>query len=67
MKICSHTVAAAEVNGELKQFIDNFTKKKRQPNLTKLALHGMPAGRGRKGGQPPRKRVHKETVDSTVP
>jgi len=46
LKICSHTVAVAEVNGELKQFIEVFTKKRRRPNLTKLALHGMPAGRG---------------------
>ena len=46
LKICSHTVAVAEVNGELKQFIEVFTNKRRRPNLTKLALHGMPAGRG---------------------
>ena len=67
LKICSHTVAVAELNGELGMFIELFTKKAKPPNITKLALHGMPSGRGRKGQQPPRKRVRKEPVESTVP
>lgn len=67
IKLCSHSVAVAYVNGELNQFMDVFTKKRRQPNLTKSALHGLPAGPGRKGGQPPKKRARKTTVDSTVP
>ena len=67
LKICSHTVAVAESNGELAAFVALFTKKAKPPNITKLALHGMPSGRGRKGQQPPRKRVHKEPVESTVP
>ena len=67
LKICSHTVAVAESNGDLAVFIELFTKKAKPPNITKLALHGMPSGRGRKVKQPPRKRVRKEPVESTVP
>ena len=62
LKICSHTVSVAEINGDLATFVELFSKKAKPPNITKLALHGMPSGRGRKGQQPPRKRV-----ESTVP
>ena len=39
LKICSHTVAVAEPNGELGAFIKLFTKKANPLNITKLALH----------------------------
>ena len=56
MGICSHSVAVAQVNNNLLQFINAFVKTKRVPNFTSLAVHGMPPGRGRKGGQTPRAR-----------
>ncbi len=51
--ICSHTVAAAEANGDLANFLLWFRRNcgKRSPNPTKLANHGMPAGADRKGGK----------------
>ena len=55
--ICSHTVAVAEANGMLSEFIAWFRKSKNvSPNLTKLLTSDMPQGRGRKGGKGPRKR-----------
>jgi len=57
IRICSHTLAAAEVNGDLKYFLQWFSKHRKQaPNLTKLSTHGMPAGAGKKGGQTARKK-----------
>ena len=52
MGICSHSVAVAQLNNKLQQFVN--AKVKRKPNFTSLAVHGMPSGRGRKGGQAPR-------------
>jgi len=54
MQICSHVVAAAEVNGELALYINSFKKAKgKQPaNMTRVAKRGLPAGSGRKGRNP---------------
>lgn len=46
--ICSHVIATAHSNGELKLFLKNV--KKCKPNLSAIANHGMPSGTGRKGG-----------------
>jgi len=54
--ICSHTVVAAEVNGELRSFLDWYIRTKQEANITTLAQAGLPSGRGRKGGVPKRKR-----------
>ena len=54
--ICSHTVAAAEVNGDLAKFL-HFLRHKCAPNLMQMAIHGMPAGAGRKGGKAAKKKV----------
>lgn len=62
--ICSHTVAAAEDNGDLQEFVISLSKSKRVPNITKLVTAKMPKGRGRKGCVPPRKRRKKITVHS---
>ena len=58
MQICSHVVAAAEVNGELAMYISAFKKAKgKQPaNMTRLAKRGLPAGAGRKGEKPAKKK-----------
>ena len=62
--ICSHSVAAAEDNGDLQEFVNSLSKSKRVPNITKLVTAKMPKGRGRKGCAPPRKRRKKITVNS---
>jgi len=54
-KLCSHTVAAAESNKQLDQFIASYQGMK-IPNLTKLVTAEMPKGRGRKGTKAPAKR-----------
>ena len=64
--ICSHTVAVAHVNNNLTNFLAWFEKTKRKPNITSLSVHGMPAGRGRKGSLPSRKRVVKEPATNRV-
>ena len=57
--ICAHSVAAAEDNRALQGFVQWYLKAKKIPNLMKLATTNMPAGRGRKGAAPPRKRRRK--------
>ncbi len=59
--ICSHTVAAAEVNGDLCKFLHSL-KHKCAPNLTRLASHGMPAGVGRKGGKATKKKAPRKNA-----
>ena len=63
--ICSHTVAVAEVNGKLLQFL-SLCKKKKKPNLTSLLTTDLPKGSGRKGAVPPRKRKSKEPVSTHI-
>jgi len=66
IKLCSHTVAVSEVNGELKQFINWFKTKGScdSPNLMELRMNGMPAGAGRKPGKVTKK---KQTSKCAVP
>ena len=54
--ICSHSVVVAEVNKKLSEFLASVKKAKKKPNFTQLAVHDIPVGCGRKGGQAPRKR-----------
>ena len=58
IKLCSHTVAVSEVNGELREFISWFKTKKGSdsPNLMQLGMHAMPAGAGRKPGKVAKKK-----------
>ena len=63
MNICSHTIAAAETNGDLQQFVQWYCcHQKKVPNLTQLSTHGMPAGAGKKGGKTARKRTSKKSI-----
>ena len=55
-KICAHTVAVAEKNGDLHAFLEWYICTNQEPNITALAMSGLPSGRGRKGGVPKRKR-----------
>ena len=64
--ICSHCVVVAELNNQLDKFVASFTKSKRKLNFTEVAIHGMPAGRGRKGSQPPRKKKRSQPVSERV-
>ena len=54
--ICSHSIAVAEVNNDLQAFLDWYNNSAVEPNITSLAMIGLPVGRGRKGGIPRRKR-----------
>ena len=73
LSICAHTVASAQMNGDLPIFLNWFANSKRSSsgNLYQLAKHGMPSGAGRKGGKAPwrRKRGHDEVRmdDTTLP
>ena len=64
---CSHTVAVAQINGKLPQFISSTKKKKKTPNITQLVTSDMPRGHGRKGAIPPRKRKLTEVPGARVP
>jgi len=61
--LCSHVVAAAEVNGDLSDFLD-AVKKQCTPNLTAIASVGFSSGSGRKGGIPKRKRKNTIPIES---
>ena len=54
--ICSHIISVAEKNCELSAFLQWYNGTNQEPNITTLAMSGLPAGRGRKGGVPKRKR-----------
>ena len=57
MGLCSHSVATAQVNGDLDVLIEWVKKAKKAPNITKLTTATMPKGRGRKGcSAPPKKK-----------
>ena len=53
--MCSHTLAAAEEMGVLKEFLKWFKSKKRSPNLSAIANVNMPKNAGQKGGTRKRK------------
>ena len=54
-QLCSHTLAAAERNGDL-SFLEWYTRYAESPNISMLAMSNLPRGRGRKGGRPKRQR-----------
>lgn len=56
--ICSHVVATAQVNGQLKSYLTEISGICR-PNFTAISSQGMPSGAGRKGGLCKRKRNRK--------
>ena len=63
--ICSHTLAVAQLNNDLMQWYNSSTT---LPNITCLAMSGLPSGRGRKGGvtKRTRDRQEKSTPEMTV-
>ena len=44
--ICSHTVAAAQDGGNLKQFLNWYVDTKCGANLTNIAIANLPQGAG---------------------
>ena len=63
--IRSHILAVAEVDGELLKFLQWYSAAGNAPNISVLAMQGMPSGRGPKGGRPKRKRARELTVPET--
>ena len=63
--ICAHTVAAAQVNGELECFVKWYVTNKCRANLASIAQEGMPKCVGRKGAVPKRKRLPHTPVESS--
>ena len=61
-QICFHTLAVAEQNSELLNFLEWYEKLGQGPNLSSLGLSGLPKGRGQKGGRPKR-----QSAMSTTP
>ena len=51
MKLCSNSVAKAELNGTPQEFCDLYRKTKHVLNMSRLALTGLPSGIGKKGNQ----------------
>ena len=58
--ICSHSLAVAQLNGDIITFLQWYNASAQQPNITSVAMTGLPPGRGRKGGKPKRVRNHHE-------
>ena len=52
------------MNGKLVNYIEKAKKKKKRPNITKLAEATMPKGRERKGSECPRKRKSSATIET---
>lgn len=65
-QLCSHVVAVAELNAELDPFLQWYKSSNQQPNITSLAMNNLPAGRGRKGGIPKRKRANQPVVTEVL-
>lgn len=65
-KICSHTLAVAETNAELSAFLQWYVRSGTEPNITTLAMQGLPSGRGKKGGKPKRKQSRVSSPAATI-
>ena len=61
MGTCAHSVAVAEVNKKLPQFL-SAKKRRKSPNVTSLLTANLPRGHGRKGGTASRSRKPSQSV-----
>lgn len=59
-----HLIAVAELNGELRLYLDILVTSGTATNLITIAMHGLPCGSGRKGGEEKNKRKGKEKIVS---
>jgi hypothetical protein len=64
--VCAHSVAVAEQNNKLPEYIEKLKKNKKIPNISQLANATMPKGKGRKGGQCPRKRKRNDDIETII-
>ena len=64
--VCSHSLAVAEMDNNLSDFLSWYNSSNAQPNITSLAMTGLPSGRGRKGGVPHRTKSHNPAVSPEV-
>ena len=68
--LCAHAVAVTLKRGTLEVYLKWLVANKRKTgglNYSKAITFGMPAGRGRKGGRPPRSRRGRQTTSVVVP
>ena len=67
--MCSHSLAVAQLNGDIITFLQWYNASAQQPNITSVAMTGLPPGRGRKGGKPKKVRNHheKRMPELTIP
>lgn len=63
LNICSQTVAVAETNNCLPEYIDFYRKSKHFPSITQLVFIGLPTGLGRKGNRVSHKHKNTEITD----
>ena len=67
--ICSRTLAVTQLNNDLTLFLQWYNSSNNMPNITSLAMSGLPTRRGRKGGVAKRfwDRQEKKTPKLSVP
>ena len=63
-KICLHSLAVAETRKELPTFLEWYVSSGTTPNITTLAMTGMPPGRGRKKNQVKCTRSKKKSIST---
>ena len=63
-KLCSHVVVVSQENGDLVAFLKYYNSRDIGPNLSSIALRGMPAGAGKKGGTPNHKRKQSIPIET---
>ena len=61
-KICEHTLAVAQLNGTLQEFVTWYKRSKRGPNLTSMTAAGGPKNAGRKPGKRKRSNAKAQPV-----
>ena len=65
-KLCSHTIAVAQKEGILGDFIKKYAKSKRQPNLTNLAKQDVPKGCGQKATKATQRRKGRASGEVSI-
>ena len=65
-QLCSHTVAVAEHNGDLLSFLQWYITFARNPNMSTLAMIGLPHGRGRRAKRQRNRTCNPPVDDTTV-
>ena len=66
IKICSHTVAVAEKNGQLLKFLKWYSSTHQKTNITAIGMLNMPKGRGQKGSVAKRKRTRSKASEPEI-